>query len=294
MRRHARVVMFFLVASGVAFAVWPLGASSSQEQPPPPERKANAEQRAAELEQVQKLAPPLLEMLDLTIVTRDFQQELPLKEVAILLYEQLSANGKDLPIIIDADAFRDEHPKAPDIYETIVRFPPVPRKMTVGEAIRIAIAKVPHHNATFVVKRHAIEITTVEKASINRQLAQAIAGHYQGIRVSEVLRDLAAQTGCTILIDKRGATEANQLVSATFRGGASLGAAVRAVADMVRLKAVVLDGMLYVTTPEHAAELRKETQAINDGQDPLWPDLRGLPRIKSQAAGDGNHPAGIN
>jgi hypothetical protein len=291
MRRHARVVMCFLVATGVAFTVWPLGAGSGQQQPPLPGAKASVEQRAAEVQQVQELAPPLLEMLDLT---RDFQQELSLKEVAILLYEKLSADGKDLPIIIDADAFKEEHPKAPDINDTHVMFPPVPRKMTLGEALRTAIAKVPHHNGTFVVKKHAIEITTFEKASIKRQLAEAISGHYQGMRVSEVLRDLAAQMGCTILIDKRADTEANRSVSVTFRGDASLGAAVRAVADMVRLKAVVLDGMLYVTTPEHAAKLRKETQAIIDGEDPLWPDLRRLPRSKSMAASNENEPAGIN
>jgi len=50
---------------------------------------------------------------------------------------------------------------------------------------------------------------------------------------------------------------------------------------------IVLDGSLYVTTPSHADELRKEAPAAVHGEDPLWPDWRRLPRHGSGKKQDG-------
>jgi hypothetical protein len=282
MRRCAWVGLWVVLASGAVLAVFPAGRIASHErlaaQPPAPaDQEPKTEPSADSL-------PVMAQMLDQMIDMKDFnQQEMSLKEVLILLYEKLAATGKELAIIIDADAFRQENPDA-DVYDTKVKYPPIPRAMKLATALRFALNKVATNNATFVVKDNFIEITTYSKADIKWKLGEGVVADYQSKRVSEILRDLAVQHGCTIVIDKRAASDANRPVSATFRGDASLATIVRAVTDMVNLKIVALDGMLYVTTPVHAEELRKEAQRFAAEEDPLWPDWRSLRARPKEAA----------
>jgi tetratricopeptide (TPR) repeat protein len=117
-----------------------------------------------------KAVEKIAKMTDLVIETKDFQQELSLKEFLIILYEKLSGDKQDLPIIIDVDAFKEENPDAPDIYDTKVKFPPVPRKMKVGTALRLALSKVATNNATYVIRPDFIEITTIERQTKEKAL----------------------------------------------------------------------------------------------------------------------------
>jgi hypothetical protein len=215
----------------------------------------------------------LFAALNETIDTKDFQQELSLREVVVLFYEVLNAR-KDiaLPIIFNERAFKEEHPNADDISDARVRFPPIPRSMTVAAALRWALAAVPTKNATFVVKGEFIEITTKSRATIQAKLAESVVGDFKGSRVADVLGDLSAQTGCTIVVDERAVVESNRIVSIRFRGDVRLAAAARAVADQVDLKTVVLDDLLYVTTSAHAAQLQKELQDSGGKYAPLSPN----------------------
>src|SRR5206468_2513305 len=106
--------------------------------------------------------------------------------------------------------------------------------------------------------------------SVSVRLKERIVAVYHSERLSEILRDLSSQTGCTILIDPRAASDANRSISASFRGDASLAAVLRTLTDMCNLKPVIVDGVVYVTTPAQAEILRKEQMRIQQGDDPLW------------------------
>jgi tetratricopeptide (TPR) repeat protein len=113
-------------------------------------------------------------LLEETIDMKDFQAPMTLKEALGLIQDKLNAKYKEddiLPILIDAEAFKEENPDAPDVYDTQVKFPPFPRKMSVAIALRIALSKVPTNNATYLIRRNMIEVTTIERQTKERVLA---------------------------------------------------------------------------------------------------------------------------
>jgi hypothetical protein len=206
-----------------------------------------------------------LSLLDLAIDMKDFQQPMTLKEVVGLLWEKLNAEGKEFTILVDSDAFREENPDDPDIFDIQVRFPPFPRKMTIGTALRLALAKAPSNNATFVVYADRIEITTLKRASVDYKLKQRILATFDNRKLWAVLRELSEMTGTSIVLDNRAGDKEDRLVSASFLNDVTLAGALQAVAEMAELKVVVLkSGVIFVTTPAHAETLRKENALQDD------------------------------
>jgi hypothetical protein len=105
-------------------------------------------------------------LLGEVIDMKDFKEEMPLKKVLSLLQEKLNAKHKAedvLPIRVDQAAFKIENVDGPALDDTPVRFPPFPRRMSVGLVLRLALSKVWTNNATFWTHRNCLEITTVER-----------------------------------------------------------------------------------------------------------------------------------
>jgi tetratricopeptide (TPR) repeat protein len=117
-----------------------------------------------------KEANTLSRMLDEMIDMKDFQVPMTLKEALGLFYEKYQAKGKELPILIDQQAFKEENPDAPDLYETQVTFPPYPKMMTMSTALKLALSQVPTSDATYLIRRSFIEITTHKRAIEDRVL----------------------------------------------------------------------------------------------------------------------------
>jgi hypothetical protein len=281
MRRYAWTVAGVILVSGAAVAVRSLGSE------PAPEAAAAQADPPALREPAKDALAHLSDLLDLEIDMKDFQQPMSLKEALGLLYEKLNADGKEFPIIVDTAAFKREDLEAPDVYETRVQFPPFPRKMTVGAALQWALKGVAGGNATFNVKGSGIEITTFKSACIENLLATRILANYENRRLADILRNLSVRTGVSILIDPRAVEQANRTVSAKFHGNASLAGALKTLTDMADLKAVVLDGVVYITTPANVETLRKEKLRMLDGQNPLWPNVPAEPNtwIKAKETG---------
>jgi RNA polymerase sigma factor (sigma-70 family) len=197
-------------------------------------------------------------LFDEVIETKDFQQQMTLKDFFVLLFEKFDSQGKEVVILVDAEAFKEEDPDV-DIYDTVVQFPPYPRKMSLASCLRLALAKVPSHNATFVVYPSHIEITTFKRASVDYKLKQRVLASFVNKKLSQALRELSEMTGTTIVIDNRVGDKEDRLVTATFLNDVDFAAAFRALTEMAELKFVVLKGgIVYVTTPAHAEILRKE------------------------------------
>lgn len=218
---------------------------------------ARASAQTAEL-----TARDIIRALQTPLDMKDFQNPMTLKEALGLLHEkieELGVLGKNvgLPIFIDQGAFQDDHPEAPDIYESQVKFPPYPKKMTVASALQHALGQVPTGNATYVVRRGTITILTVKHASIKVLLQQKVLANFEKKPLDEVLHELAEQTGVSIQLDSRAKEKQPLQVTALFRNDTSLRDALIIMADMAGLQVVELPSAVYVTSSVNAEALRK-------------------------------------
>jgi len=109
-------------------------------------------------------------MLEEYVDMKDFQAPLTLKEALGLLAEKFAGRGKDLPILVDTGAFKEENPEGASIYDTQVQFAPFPKKMMLATVLRLILSKVEPANATYLIRRNFIEITTIERQTRERVL----------------------------------------------------------------------------------------------------------------------------
>jgi hypothetical protein len=184
----------------------------------------------------------IMALLQTEIDMKDFQApNLTLKDFLGLLLEKAQGLGKELPILLDQDAFRAEDPNSPDIYDTPVRVPPFPRRMTLATALRLALRKVPSGNATYLILPTHIHITTASQATPEKQLVQAM---FVNQPLEKVLEELSSLSGIGVILDARVGDKAKTMVTARFPNATTLTTAVRLVADMADLKVVIAENVL--------------------------------------------------
>jgi hypothetical protein len=197
--------------------------------------------------------------LDMT----DFQNPMTLKEALGLFYEHVKVQGvlgKDagLPIIVDQQSFKDANPEAGDIYESPVKFPPRPLKMTVATALQIALSQVATADTTFVIRHGTVLITTAKQQRLETRLKQTVTADFDRRPLEDAIYELAEQTGVSIQVDSRALKDKqNTQVTAVFRNDTSLRDALVMLADMIGLQVVELSSGVYVTSPSNAEALRK-------------------------------------
>ena len=114
-------------------------------------------------EKGRKEAKSIAAMLTETIKTSDIPQTATLKDVLGLFIEKMAEKGKELPILIDTNAFKEDAADAPDPYDTTVKFPPYPKTMSLATALRFALSQIPSNNATYLIRRNYIEVTTNDR-----------------------------------------------------------------------------------------------------------------------------------
>ncbi len=114
-------------------------------------------------EKGRKEAKSIAAMLTETIKTSDIPQTATLKDVLGLFIERMAEKGKELPILIDTNAFKEDAADAPDPYDTTVKFPPYPKTMSLATALRFALSQIPSNNATYLIRRNYIEVTTNDR-----------------------------------------------------------------------------------------------------------------------------------
>lgn len=102
--------------------------------------------------------------LETTLEMKDFQQPMSFKEFLGHLKVKLAPKGEDLPIFVNTEAFKEENPDAPAVFDTQIQFPPFPKKMKVAAALSVALRRFNPPNATLVLRDGFVEITTLERA----------------------------------------------------------------------------------------------------------------------------------
>src|SRR5260370_10083613 len=198
----------------------------------------------------------ILRMLEETIDLGPFKRnEMTMKEFLVLLMEQYAAKGKDLPILVDNEAFKKKD-RDFYIYDVIVRFPAL-KRMPGIEALRSALSR-SDKPATFLIRRGVVVIVPKNQASTKELLKQTVAANFEGRPLNEALEELSAMTGASIVLDRRPGDKAKKPTPATLKSEVSLDAALRMLTDMADLKAVILGAGIYVTSPANAQTLRRE------------------------------------
>jgi hypothetical protein len=196
-------------------------------------------------------------LLNQAIETKDFLAPMTIKEALDRLGGWIANFVADSPLFIDEEAFLAEEPNARDLLSTEIRFPSLPRKMTIGACLRAILGKVPGHNATFLLRNGMLEITTVKAASPKQLLRQRVVANFQNLPLDEAIDELSEQTGLSVIVDARAGDKKRAPVTAALGNDVTLEAALRLLADMADLKLVVMADAVYVTTPANAPLLCK-------------------------------------
>jgi hypothetical protein len=229
-RQIALIAVFGIILAGMSGQV--LGQKKSPDKESP--RKAGPQAPSAVLE----------EPIDMAAIS---QGELNLKELLAHVRDRLAAKGKELPIFVDALAFKQENPDAQGIYDTAVRFDPIPKKQKLGMILRQALGRVQTNNATFLLRGGLIEITTFERAKPESLLGFPITARFNKHPLDEAIDELSDLSGATIIIDSRVGDKAKAPVSASFKNTITLESAVRLLAEMADLQAEMRDNILFIT-----------------------------------------------
>jgi RNA polymerase sigma factor (sigma-70 family) len=169
----------------------------------------------------------------------------------------------DVRFDINERAFKAAEAPGP-ILQTPVAETPLPRmNLPLAEVLRKLLQRLPV-DATFVLRKHAIEITTVDalRAELrlppNRTLLPLLYDEeVKDVPLAAALRTLSEATGVSIVLDQQSVPDKEARVSARFLN-VPVDAAVRVLANMAGLSAVRLDNVLYVTTRDKAKELQAE------------------------------------
>src|ERR1051325_1796255 len=98
------------------------------------------------------------------ISIKDFQEAKRFIEFARKLPELVAEKGKRFAIEIDDDAFKADNQKPADIRDEEITLPPVPEKMIANTALRLALAQVGRGQATYMVRKGEILITSGRRA----------------------------------------------------------------------------------------------------------------------------------
>lgn len=202
----------------------------------------------------------LAKNLDHSIDMRDFQLPMQLRETLGLLYEKLYSEKIEFPIIVDESAFQFAKAKGTgkvldsEIYQRNVKFPPLPRKMTVETLLSTALDQAKYTNQkydpTFMIKDGQLFITTTEKASLPYLLQTKFVAEFKKTPFQLAMKEIAARTGLTIGLDPHAGEALNTPVTAMFRNTASTKSAIEILSRSVGLRAEYLDSAVFITLPE--------------------------------------------
>jgi hypothetical protein len=206
-----------------------------------------------------------------------------LKEFLGFLEDSLQKRGLEIPILVDFRAFKEEAPDAfaeeSDLYDLRVKVPGAPSQLTLGAALRVVLAQIPTDNATFVVRRGVIHVTTVTHAAPRNLVAEKVDVVFERRPLAAAVQELSELTGASINIDPRIGDKRYAPITATYANDVSVQTALSQLADMVGGQVILLEEGLYITTAEHAEALRKEAlrkerKALH--REKLWRKRNGL------------------
>jgi hypothetical protein len=181
----------------------------------------------------------------------------------------------ELPILVDEEAFKNDLNQQ-DVTNQPVKLPRL-TGVRLGTVLDKLLAQV---QGAYLVKADHVEVTTAQRAraavwgQIEMEEEDPAAGSQRlrmpvvhadlaNLPLQAALSELADSTGMSVMVDHhRVGDKAQALVSGPLTN-VPLDTAVRLLADQVELAVVVLDNVLYVTTPANARLIQAEQARAN-------------------------------
>jgi hypothetical protein len=225
----------------------------------------------------------IIHLLQKSIDTQNFKvPQLKFRDFLGLVDEWLAHERVEIPILLDFRAFREDDPNAypkgvEDLYDLEVAIPQHVNRLSLATVLRSALSRFPSNNATWIVRNGMIEITTINNASPGALMQTSFEAAFDHRPLVSAIRDLSEQTGVTILLDPNVGNKGETTVTATFGNGVPLRTAVSLLAGMTGLEMVEVTGALFVTSPENAAEMRRDQKAQQERE--LWRRENNLPEV---------------
>jgi type II secretory pathway component GspD/PulD (secretin) len=133
---------------------------------------------------------------------------------------------------------------------------PVLLKVTNGKVRQAVQGMLNAYHLTYVILGDSVLITTEEMAHL-RQMRQRVSLDLDAAPLAGALKRLSRETGANLIIDPAAAKQAQAGVTLQL-DDTSLETAVRLLTEMGGLKSVRIGNVLFVTTEDRAAKLRKE------------------------------------
>jgi type II secretory pathway component GspD/PulD (secretin) len=138
---------------------------------------------------------------------------------------------------------------------------PVTMKLTNVKLRTILKSLLSQYKLAYVVEQEIVLITS-EQAAIDRQVHQRVSVDFDQVPLEKALKQLGKETGTNLVLDPRQAPKVKDDVTLKLED-VPLEIAVRLMAEMAGLRSVRQSNVLFVTTKDVAAELRKEEDAAN-------------------------------
>ncbi len=129
--------------------------------------------------------------------------------------------------------------------------------------------------ASYRVRQDYVEITkpldvqTEEWVMGDRTLVPQANAEFQNVSLEQALKELAFETGITIVLDQTAYKEINEPTVTALLDGVCLDTAVELLANMCGMKSVALDRALYVTSQLKAEGLIEEREARSQAREKL-------------------------
>jgi RNA polymerase sigma factor (sigma-70 family) len=149
---------------------------------------------------------------------------------------------------------------------------PMPRmnRVSLSTVLKKILSRVPNVEATFVVRRDHIEITTAnavrEEVGLPAMepglrpkivLLPLATASFDKTPLEDALKELSTSTGFNIVLDSAKLERAQPTVTANLQN-VPVNTAVRMLAEMVDMRAVLIDNVLFVTATPTAERMQKE------------------------------------
>jgi RNA polymerase sigma factor (sigma-70 family) len=154
---------------------------------------------------------------------------------------------------------------------------PLPRmtRVRLSTVLKKILSRIPNPSgATFVVRRDHIEITTHaalrEELGLpaNADLFPLVSASFDNLALAEALKDLSASSGFNIVLDSSKVEKKidKPTITANFNN-VPVDTAVRILAEMADLRAVLVDNVLFVTSKDAAERMQKEQEEKRQGRE---------------------------
>ncbi len=197
----------------------------------------------------------LMDLLREPIDSAELTSSVAFSRALSILQDQLKGKGYEISFVADVAAFKDDQPDRPDPWAYDVKLPPLPKRPSLGQALSQLVGQLPYTRPTFFINKDHFEITTMAGATFHR-LERRLDLRFENRTVHGALEDLFNETGLAVVLDARVAYRARTTFSANFTNGATIGSSLRVILLMADLDFVVLNQVIFATTPREAERLR--------------------------------------